>query len=89
MHNVPVVLLNENPACNSSNKNFIGFKIKKKTIDGEKHFTVSWKISRENCKDFLLLLSICNKLIQTFWALQKKAKTKKNLKKLLSITTFS
>ena len=51
---------------------------KKKTIVGEKHFTVSWKISRENRKDFLLLLSICNKLIQTFWTLQKKkAKTKK------------
>ena len=66
-------------------------KLKKKTtIVGEKHFTVSWKISRENRKDFLLLLSICNKLIQTFWTLQKKkAKTKKNLKKLYSITTFS
>ena len=30
MHNVPVVLLSGDPACNPSNKNFIGFKIKKK-----------------------------------------------------------
>ena len=72
MHNAP------------SNKNFIGFKVKKKTIAGEKHFTVSWKISRENRKDFLLLLSICNKLIQTFWTLQKKkSKNKKKSKKTL------
>ena len=57
---------------------------KKKTIVGEKHFTVSWKISRENRKDFLLLLSICNKLIQTFWTLQKKkSKNKKKSKKTL------
>ena len=52
---------------------------KKKTIVGEKHFTVSWKISRENRKDFLLLLSICNKLIQTFWTLQKKKQKQKKI----------
>ena len=68
------------PSNNPSNKNFIGFKVKKKTIAGEKHFTVSWKISRENRKDFLLLLSICNKLIQTFWTLQKKKKSKNKKK---------
>ena len=77
MHNVPVVLLNENPACNSSNKNFIGFKIKKKQLTVKNTLRFLGKSHVKIAKIFFYFYLFATNSYKLFGLSKKKQKQKK------------